>query len=138
MLLVLLSLLACTCTGAADQPPAPESPSVTPPDIKPLPEAHRPLCEQPLACGLLVHHPIDVVAASVCTWCGETSPGLCPTWLPAAPGESGLPRCTIYRELERCVMQQSGVTRFGDLSDIARDNVLTLQDREDQKTDCVE
>ena len=131
--MLLLALIACTCADTTAETPEP----VVVPAVTLLPEAHRPLCATPLGCGLLVHHPIETFEASLCDWCGEERPSMCGPWLPSAPGADE-PRCGIYRELERCVLQGAGVTRFGDLPDIARENVLRLQERADAKGDCVE
>jgi len=126
--MLLLAIIACTCAPPPTEPPAP-APT--------LPEVRRPLCTTPLACGLLVHYSLDTVQTNVCDWCGEESPALCGTWLPAAPGATE-PRCAIYRELELCILQHASTTRFADLPEMAKTNVLALQDREDQRVDCIE
>ncbi|MFT5679705.1 MAG: hypothetical protein ACI8RZ_000610 [Myxococcota bacterium] len=142
---MLLLVLACTCAGAPPVPdaaePIPAAEPVTAEPVTaapPLPPSRKPLCATPLGCGLLIHYRIDTVRDSVCGWCGEDNPALCgDTWLPNAAGAE-LPRCGIYQELERCILQHSSTKRFADLPDMPQANILTLQEREDGRVDCVE
>jgi hypothetical protein len=141
---MLLLVLACTCIGAPPEPDVPATPTATPTTeptaqpARPLPPSRQPLCATPLGCGLLIHYSVDTVTENLCGWCGADNPALCRDhWLPVAPG-SDQPRCEIYRELERCILQHSGTTRFADLPDMAQANILNLQEREDAREDCVE
>lgn len=139
---MLLLALACTCVGAppADTPEPAAPPVAAEPaaPAAPLPPSRRSLCATPLGCGLLVHYTVDTVAQNVCGWCGEDAPALCgETWLPSAAGAE-LPRCGIYAELEKCILQHSGTRRFADLPDMAQHNILNLQERQDGQIDCVE
>lgn len=132
--MLLLALLACT--GA--EPPAASPPGAVPAAATPrLADVHRPLCTTPLGCGLLAHHSLATLEDSRCGWCGEDAPALCGDWLPIAPGDAQ-PRCEIYLELERCILQHSGTTRFADLPAMAQANILALQERADQPGGCVE
>ena len=89
-----------------------------------------------LGCGLLAHYALETVEGSLCDWCGDERPALCGAWLPSAPG-SDLPRCGVYLELERCILQHSTTTRFADLPAMAQANILALQERADQEDGCV-
>ena len=130
--MILLALLACTSAEPVATAPTVATPTPTPR----LSAVHRPLCATPLGCGLLAHYSLATLEGSLCDWCGEDSPALCGAWLPAAPG-ADQPRCSIYLELERCILQHSGTTRFADLPAMAQANILALQERADQPGGCV-
>ena len=130
--MLLLSLIACTGADPVAAPPPVAAPAPAPR----FSEVHRPLCATPLGCGLLAHYSLTTVESSLCDWCGEDVPGLCGSWLPSAPG-SEQPRCSIYLELERCILQHSSTTRFADLPAMAQANILALQERADQPDGCV-
>lgn len=131
--MILLALIACT--GA--DPVAGSPPEAAPSPAPRFSEVHRPLCATPLGCGLLAHYSLATIEGRLCDWCGEDAPTLCGTWLPAAP-DSDRPRCEIYLELERCILQHSGTTRFADLPAMAQANILALQARADEAGGCVE